>query len=607
VFFDDVIQAAGDVHKAARSWLGMTKTLDARVHARAIEDALADMIPVAIDLVAKLLNIGNIADKVQDIIEGVREMIDGAIDAMFETLLSALGLGGDSDQEDGEYDGQVGDEVSFSAGGEGHRLWVDAAGSDATVMVASTPMSVDDRLTNWQSRINDEPSEQDGVGGPINVEEARGLLSTAGGQETTVESEAEQTLAADEDDRAAEDQQVEDAQDPLAASLRRLFELYADENPAESAEVTGSMEGTAHTLTINPQAGTIILESTPAEARTKVQTARANLAAVSGIAPEQITEAEGLLGNIEAALGQIEQRISNGEEVNIDDLKALGQSVMGYLAEYGQLFHIEDIVSALDGYPEPQVGPHDMRNRAQGDPPPGGWVSHHVPPQELAVKLAEEMVLAASALQDDQDEAVVAFGDELDERQGAMRASGHGVGLSAILLNNATHMNSGGLAVHSGQIKAMVQEAMDGDDTDYTRVLSVAASQMELAEEDRDVVVQASTLQLVDFMDRVQNRRTPEDAEYQAAFASIFGRVVEEFRRMDGEPAQGRRAAIVEIQGFMTDAFNGALAQYTQACRTALSGSMVDGDHSQHEGVLSSLASEAETLWRPITNPWYGT
>lgn len=40
MFFDDVIQAAGDVHKAARSWLGMTKTLDARVHARAIEDGL---------------------------------------------------------------------------------------------------------------------------------------------------------------------------------------------------------------------------------------------------------------------------------------------------------------------------------------------------------------------------------------------------------------------------------------------------------------------------------------------------------------------------------------------------------------------------------------
>ena len=41
-------------------------------------------------------------DKTQEIIEAVREKIDNAIDKVFETLKSALGLGGDEDEEDGE-------------------------------------------------------------------------------------------------------------------------------------------------------------------------------------------------------------------------------------------------------------------------------------------------------------------------------------------------------------------------------------------------------------------------------------------------------------------------------------------------------------------------
>ena len=114
-----------------------------------IEGTLASLIAPAIDLVAKLLNIGNIADKVQSVIEGVREMIDGAIDSVFETLKSALGIGGKEEEKptEGEFDGQIGEEIAFSAGGEGHKLWVDASGQ---VIVASTPTSVERRLSiSW--------------------------------------------------------------------------------------------------------------------------------------------------------------------------------------------------------------------------------------------------------------------------------------------------------------------------------------------------------------------------------------------------------------------------------------------------------------------------
>ncbi len=219
--------------------------------AAAIENALADMIPVAIDLVAKLLNIGNIADKVQDIIEGVREMIDGAIDAMFETLLGALGFGGDSDEEDGDYDGEVGETKTFSAAGESHRMWIEANGSDAVVKVASTPMTVDDRLDDWNRRIGETPSAEIGVGGPSDPDEARAQLSTARTQAATVDTEADQVLQAPPEQQDQADDEAEAAQAPFATTLAGLFRLYADGTGTfEELNVSFDMNGESHNLYI---------------------------------------------------------------------------------------------------------------------------------------------------------------------------------------------------------------------------------------------------------------------------------------------------------------------------------------------------------------------
>ena len=80
---------------------------------RKIEDSLADLIPVAIDLVAKLLNIGNIATKVQNIIEGVRGLIDEALDAVFETVLGALGVGSKKTKDDDGEGAATFEEVRF--------------------------------------------------------------------------------------------------------------------------------------------------------------------------------------------------------------------------------------------------------------------------------------------------------------------------------------------------------------------------------------------------------------------------------------------------------------------------------------------------------------
>ena len=227
-----------------------------------IELTLADMIPPAIDLVAKLLNISNISDKVQEVVESVREMIDNAIDALFETLLESLGLGEDEEEGEGEYDGEIGEEISFSAAGEGHRQWIQGE----TPMVASTPMPVTQRLSDWSARKNLDPSEVDGEGGPTDKSMAGAQLDSADDALTVLIAdinEAVEAVAAGggpteegaAPDTAAEqaDNEVESDQDRLVDALGQLFTLYQDESPepalGDPVSFTGA-GGDQHTLAI---------------------------------------------------------------------------------------------------------------------------------------------------------------------------------------------------------------------------------------------------------------------------------------------------------------------------------------------------------------------
>ncbi|SDL82617.1 eCIS core domain-containing protein [Kriegella aquimaris] len=70
-----------------------------------LETGLADGVPVAISFLAKQLGLGNISEKIAEMIENAREMINGAIDWLIEralaagtAFLNALDLGGDSDE-----------------------------------------------------------------------------------------------------------------------------------------------------------------------------------------------------------------------------------------------------------------------------------------------------------------------------------------------------------------------------------------------------------------------------------------------------------------------------------------------------------------------------
>jgi hypothetical protein len=62
--------------------------------ANTIEATLENLIPPAIDLIAKLLNIGNIPNKIQQVVDGVRGAVDRGIDKVVVGMMKRLGLGG---------------------------------------------------------------------------------------------------------------------------------------------------------------------------------------------------------------------------------------------------------------------------------------------------------------------------------------------------------------------------------------------------------------------------------------------------------------------------------------------------------------------------------
>jgi hypothetical protein len=71
-----------------------------------IEHGLASAIPIAIGFLANILGLGNIGEKIQEIVAGLRGLVDRALDwlidravSAMESLMSALGFGGEEEEE----------------------------------------------------------------------------------------------------------------------------------------------------------------------------------------------------------------------------------------------------------------------------------------------------------------------------------------------------------------------------------------------------------------------------------------------------------------------------------------------------------------------------
>lgn len=392
-------------------------------------------------------------------------------------------------------------------------------------------------------------------------------------------------------------------------------ETVQEQTLGQLIEIPGQMDGTPHTLKIDVSTRLIILESTPAEAIQKVEVARNNISqAVNDghLESSQVSRARQRLDALVTALRQIETRLVNNQTPNLEnDIKPIGRAVMNILRLYGDEFDIADIVSPLEGYPVPQVGRHDVADNAQGPEPPGGWESHHVPPKALATTLSEQLRDAGRLLRQSTWPAAQAYGETLiTASQGMRLRNASGDGLSAILINEATHRNSRGAAIHSselsGQIAAEIERRRLAAQTIRVRVLSTSTSELTLSPSQRRTLVNPTRRQLREFANRTmaQMQAGDETAEYQEAFRRIFDEVIREFQNLDQSEEISVRNLREMIEDFLFSAFDDSFEQARAAVAVALRASFVDGDHAQHAGRLNELRTVANQTWMHVYEPF---
>lgn len=145
--------------------------------AQTLEEGLASSIPVAIGFLARQLELGDIGQKIKEIVEGIREKIDQALEWLLDkaenALSSVLGaIRGDGDAEDA--DGEVVEGEPFQILDEQHRLRVRIEDGTPTVEMASESWGelkkVMRDLTDEYGDALVEPADGDGEGTPLKQE-----------------------------------------------------------------------------------------------------------------------------------------------------------------------------------------------------------------------------------------------------------------------------------------------------------------------------------------------------------------------------------------------------------------------------------------------------
>lgn len=271
------------------------------VAAKLVEGALGKALPVVIGFLASLIGLGGISGKIRGLIEQARELIDKAIDWVMSkaiTFVKKLGgkLGGSKlgqkfkagvaktkdlkdrgvkkfnelkekgkkklqdlkekaakklgfikgkNKKDNKAheasklkDTEVGKTINFNAKGESHRLWISTQGTSVSVIVASSPNSVETKLNDWQRKL-DSLSEGKRA-------RAQSLLNIARQQLGTTEQSAQKTAQkiqqAKQDsvnetainEAEVADDQTEVAEQSLTNTLQQIFELFGENSEASS-------------------------------------------------------------------------------------------------------------------------------------------------------------------------------------------------------------------------------------------------------------------------------------------------------------------------------------------------------------------------------------
>lgn len=188
-----------------------------------VEGVLGRLLPIVIDLLARLLGLGNVAGRVREIIANVRQRIEDAIVNLISRVLSAFtggraGGGTGTDEAEGAADGgQIMAPITVSGGGETHTLSIEDQGEHVVPMIRSTPQTL-------QSWLDARP------GAPF--EELAAKRNWRGAVKTNKKTQLEGLVATAKTEEAQLDAAAETAEDALNADPATA----TDEQQATQAE-----------------------------------------------------------------------------------------------------------------------------------------------------------------------------------------------------------------------------------------------------------------------------------------------------------------------------------------------------------------------------------
>ncbi|MEZ4618984.1 MAG: hypothetical protein R2867_26195 [Caldilineaceae bacterium] len=210
-----VVDAIGDI---ARGVLG--PAMDR------VENTLAQFLPLAIDLVARLIGLGNVGTRVREIMTRVQQRIWGAIDRLIERVMARFrgGTGAGSSAE-GEpvaategAAGQLGERLPIPAPDGTHHLTIAVSGTDISFVVSSAPQTIEQLVTMWRGRL-DTITDQTAK---TNAErDLNTLATTENANEQTIEGLLRDANISSQDQTTAIAEERE-----LIPILVRLFQVF---------------------------------------------------------------------------------------------------------------------------------------------------------------------------------------------------------------------------------------------------------------------------------------------------------------------------------------------------------------------------------------------
>ena len=172
-------------------------------------------------------------------VEGILDRVIGWLAEKGRALLKAIGIGGDKDKKPAsDSEGELGETVKFSAGGESHRMWVQTEGAQATLMVASgAATAITAKLDEWSEPAKLELIPETGRGGTTprkdakaDIKSARSILKQADKEADKLAKEYQKAQSPQsgtgKSSIESADDQLEATEKDLSAILKRLFDAF---------------------------------------------------------------------------------------------------------------------------------------------------------------------------------------------------------------------------------------------------------------------------------------------------------------------------------------------------------------------------------------------